>query len=330
MLDTRYSILDNGHRAVNQGVVGGSRVENRASSIWFVAVAVLVTASQVGTQELVPAAYTPAPYGVNLLSLATTYSSGDIAFAPSVPIEETTANIFASTLTYARTLKVAGRSATATVIAPYVIGDLEGIYIGEPASAERSGIGDVVFRGGINLYGGPAMSPKEFSTYRPRTLIGASLIVSVPTGQYDPAKLINIGTNRWSFKPEIGVVHVMGRWAIDAYVGAWFYTDNTDFFGGQTREQEPILSTQAHVRYLIKPGLWAAIDGNYWNGGQTTVGGVVNDDEQRNSRVGLTVSIKLSRSQSLRVAASRGAITRIGGDFASIGVSYGYSWLKKP
>ena len=283
-----------------------------------------------GAQELVPAAYTPAPYGVNLLSLATTYNSGDIALAPSVPIEEMNAKIFASTLTYARTLKVAGRSATATVIAPYVIGDLEGLYLGDPASAERSGIGDVVLRGGINLYGGPAMSPKEFSTYRPRTLIGASLIVSVPTGQYDPAKLINIGTNRWAFKPEIGVVHVMGRWAIDAYVGGWFYTDNTDFFGGMTREQEPMLSTQCHVRYLIKPGLWAAVDGNYWNGGQTTVGGVVNDDEQRNSRVGLTVSIKLGRSQSLRVAASRGAITRIGGDFSSIGVSYGYSWFTAP
>ena len=128
-------------------------------------------------QELVPAAYTPAPYGINLLSLATTYNGGDISFAPSVPIEETSANIFASTLSYARTLNVAGRSANVTVIAPYVIGELEGLYLGEPASAERSGIGDVVLRGGINLYGGRAMSPKEFQSFRPRTMIGTSLTV---------------------------------------------------------------------------------------------------------------------------------------------------------
>ena len=287
-------------------------------------------ATLTSAQELVPAAYTPAPYGVNLLSLATTYNSGDISFAPSVPIEDANANIFASTLTYARTLKVAGRSATVTVIAPYVIGDLEGIYIGEPASAERSGIGDVVFRGGINLYGGPAMSPREFSTYRPRTLIGTSLVVSGPTGQYDSSKLVNIGTNRWGFKPEIGVVHVMGRWAVDAYVGGWFYTDNTDFLGGLTRKQDPIFSAQVHVRYLFKKGFWGAIDGNFWSGGQTTVGGTVNDDKQSNSRVGLTLSKSLRRSHSLRVAASRGAITRIGGDFTSIGVSYGYSWVRKP
>ena len=194
---------------------------------------------------------------------------------------------------YARTLNIAGRSANVGVIVPYVLGDLEGLYLGEPASAERSGIGDMAFRGAINLYGGPAMSPKGVQHLRPRTLIGTSLIVKAPTGQYDSSKLINIGTNRWAFKPEIGIVHVMGRWAIDAYVGGWFFTDNTDFFGGLTREQDPILSTQFHVRYLFKPGLWAAIDGNFWNGGQTTVNGAVNDDEQRNSRVGLTVSIKL-------------------------------------
>ena len=284
----------------------------------------------VAAQELVPAAYTPAPYGINLLSLATTYSSGDIAFAPSVPIEETSANILASTLSYARTLNVAGRSANVMVIAPYVIGELEGVYLGEPASAERSGIGDVVLRGGINLYGGPAMSPKEFQSYRPRTMVGTSLTVIAPTGEYDPTKLINIGTNRWAFKPEIGVVHVMGRWALDAYVGGSFFTDNTDFFGGLTRKQDPILSTQVHVRYLFRPGLWGAVDGNFWRGGQTTVDGNVNDDKQHNSRVGLTVSISVGRSQSLRIAASRGAITRIGGDFISIGASYGYSWMKKP
>jgi hypothetical protein len=289
----------------------------------------MLPASISSAQELLPAAYTPAPYGINLLSLAATYNSGDLAFDPSGPIEDASAKIGFSTLGYARTLKVAGRSANIGVILPYVIGDLEGLYLGEQASAERSGLGDLVFRGAVNLFGAPAMSPKEFSTYRPRTLIGVSLIVKAPTGQYDPSKLINIGTNRWAFKPEIGIVHVMGRWAIDAYVGGWFFTDNTDFFGGLTREQDPMLSTQFHVRYLIQRGLWAAIDGNFWRGGQTTVNGAVNDDLQRNSRIGATVSMRLGRSQSLRIAASRGAFTRIGGDFSSIGVSYGYSWMRK-
>lgn len=291
---------------------------------------VAALSAPVSAQELVPASYTPAPYGVNVVSLATKYNTGDISFDPSQPIDVSDAKILGSSLGFARTLNIAGRSANVGVIVPYVLGDLKGLYLGEPASAERSGVGDMAFRGAINLYGGPAMSPKEFRTYRPRTLIGTSLIIKGPTGQYDPSKLINIGTNRWSFKPEIGVVQVLGQWAIDAYVGVWFFTDNTDFIGGLTRTQDPIYSTQAHVRYLFRPGLWAAVDGNFWIGGQTTINGVANDDEQSNSRVGATLSIPLGARHNLRVAVSAGAITRIGGDFNSVGVSYNYNWMAKP
>ncbi len=113
-------------------------------------------------------------------------------------------------------------------------------------------------------------------------------------------------------------------------MGAWFYTDNSDFFGGVMRTQDPIYSTQAHLRYLFKPGLWAAIDGNLWIGGQSTINGKANDDEQRNSRVGATLSIRLAAHHNLRIAVSVGAFTRIGGDFNSVGVAYNYNWMAKP
>ena len=289
----------------------------------FISAAITATA---GAQELVPAAYTPAPYGVNLVTLTSAYNNGDLAFDPSGPIEDASGKITATTLGYARTMNIAGRSANLGVIVPYVVGHLEGLYIGQQAHADRSGVGDVALRGAINLYGAPAMSSGEFRTYRPRTLIGASVVVRAPTGQYYPTKLINIGTNRWAFKPEVGFVHVMGRWAVDIYLGCWIFTDNTDFFNGLTREQDPILDSEFHLRYLFKRGLWASLDGNFWHGGQTTVNGVTNDDLQRNSRVGVTVSVPLNRGHSFRVAASRGAVTRIGGNFNSIGVTYCYSW----
>jgi hypothetical protein len=281
----------------------------------------------VAAQEMVPAAYTPAPYGLNLLTLTTTYSSGDLAFDPSAPISEADAKITSSAAGYTRTLKVAGRSANLGIFVPYVLGDIEGLYLGEPAAAERSGPGDLAIRAAVNLLGAPAMSPREFAAYRPRTLLGASLEIRAPIGEYDSSKLINIGTNRWSFKPEVGVVRVMGRWAVDAYLGAWLYTDNPDFFGGLTREQDPILSTQAHLRYAFGPRAWGALDGSFWRGGQTTIGGRVSDDEQKNSRIGVTLSLSLAPGHSLRIAVSRGAFTRIGGDFDSLGVSYNCTWL---
>ena len=290
----------------------------------------LVVASVAQTQELIPAAYTPAPYGVNFVGLGGLSSSGDLAFDRSGPIDDAKGDIWAATLTYARTLSLFKRSASATVILPYLVGDLEGFFLGEPALANRSGTGDLVMRLGVNLLGGKAMSPREFATYKPKTLLGVSLTVKAPTGQYDPTRLINIGTNRWSFKPEIGIVQVMGSWAVDAYVGAWFFTDNSDFFGGTTRKQNPVYSSEFHLRYLFRRGLWAALDTNFWYGGRATIDGQGGDDLQRNSRVGLTVSWNFRRSHNLRFAVSRGAFTRIGGDFDSFGLSYGYSWMKKP
>jgi len=291
---------------------------------------ILGAALDASAQELIPAAYTPAPYGGNFVGLSSTFNSGDLAFDPSGPIEEAKADIVASSFTYARTLNLFKRSATATVILPYVVGDLEGLYLGEPASANRSGTGDLVMRLGVNLYGAPAMSGPEFAAFKPKTMVGASLFVGAPTGQYDSTRLINIGTNRWSFKPEIGVVHVMGKWAIDAYVGAWLYTANTDFFGDTTRKQDAIYSAQVHLRYLIRRGLWAALDANYWYGGEATIEGVGSDDLQSNSRIGFTVSWQVWKQHNLRFAVSRGAFTRIGGDFNSFGLAYGYSWAKKP
>jgi len=219
----------------------------------------LVSLSTPGAaQELLPAAYTPAPIGINLITLTAGVSSGDLSFDPSAPIEDASARITAWSLNYGRTFGLLGRASTLTLIAPYVVGDLEGRYIGEQTAVERSGIGDAVVRLGVNLAGAPAMDRQEFSSYGPGTLIGASLLVRLPTGEYDPSKLINIGANRWGFKPEVGIVQVVGKWAFDAYVGGWIFTENSDFYGGRTRTQDPILSTEVHVRYFVARTFWAA------------------------------------------------------------------------
>jgi hypothetical protein len=308
------------------------QIVTRRGFLVFVVFVLLLAAgvAAVNAQELVPAAYTPAPYGINFVTLATAYNTGDLSFDPSGPISEANGRISLSNLGYARTFNLAGRAANIGIGVPYIKGHLEGLYIGEAAFADRSGLGDLGIRCAVNLFGAPAMSPLEFRDYRPRTLIGFTVSVWAPTGQYDPAKLINVGTNRWAFKTEFGFVQVMGRWAVDAYVGGSFFTDNSDFFGGLTREQDPIVSAQAHLRYAFSPKVWAAVDGNFWGGGQTTVEGITNEDRQRNSRIGATVALRLGSHHSLRIAASTGAITRIGGDFDSIGMSYGYSWMKKP
>ena len=178
----------------------------------------------------------------------------------------------------------------------------------------------------MNLYGAPAMPSKTFASYRQGTILGVSITVAPPLGQYDSTKLINLGTHRWSVKPELGVSRTFGRWVVEGMAGVWLFTDNTDFFGGRTRTQDRIVATQVHLTYKFKPNMWLAADANYFTGGRTTIDGKQNLDLQRNSRIGATFSTALTRHQAIRMSVSQGAYTTIGADFISVALGYNYAW----
>jgi hypothetical protein len=182
----------------------------------------------------------------------------------------------------------------------------------------------------VNILGGPALTPREFASARPDTVVGLSLAVSVPTGQYDPAKLINIGSNRWAVRPQLGASKTLGPWYLELYAGVWFFGDNTDFFGGALREQDPLGTVQAHVSYTFKPRLWLAADATFYAGGQTTLNGTERADTQSNSRVGLTLAVPLGRRSALKASWATGFTTRIGADFDTFGVALQTVWFGKP
>ena len=171
---------------------------------------------------------------------------------------------------YGRTFGVLGHQASAVLAVPYIWGDISGNVFEEARSVTRSGLGDIKLRLAVNLIGGEAMTPKEFMKRTPKTTLGASLSISAPTGQYDPDKLINIGTNRWAFKPEIGLTIPHGRWMFDVFAGVWLFSANPDFFGGVHREQDPMPTLQGHVSYTFRPQLWLALDSTYYFGGETS------------------------------------------------------------
>jgi hypothetical protein len=290
--------------------------------------ALLLTPVCASGQELEPGAYWPLPTGLNIVTAINSFSLGDLAFDPSAPIDDASATINATALAFTRAFSLAGRSANLGVVVPVIGGHLEGRYLGEPAEVGRLGLGDPRVRLAMNLYGVRAMTPKVFASYRQRTIVGVSLTVAPPLGQYDPKKLINLGSNRWSIKPELGLSRAYGRWVVDAMAGVWLFTDNTDFVGGRTREQRPIAATQVHVTFRFKRSMWLAADANYFTGGQTTIGGKRNLDLQRNSRIGATFSAALDRHQAIRMSVSRGAYTTIGADFTSIAFGYNYAWVR--
>ena len=252
-------------------------------------------------------------------------STGDLSFDPTLPVQDGNASLQTVFSGYARTLDFFGRSANVTVQVPYVWGDVSGIVSDVFQSVHRSGLGDPSVRFAVNLWGAPAMNPREFARYRQRTTLGASLVVVTPLGQYDPAKLINIGSNRWAFKPELGLSRRLGRWYLDFYAGVWLFAANSNY-QGRVRTQEALGSGQFHLSYNFRPRVWAAFDANFYAGGDTSLNGVRTDTFQRNSRVGGTVAFPLSRHNALKVSVSTGAVTRIGGAFTTVGFAYQYLW----
>jgi hypothetical protein len=228
---------------------------------------------------------------------------------------------------YGRTFDLFGRLASVTAAMPYAWGTIHGDVQDVAHSAERSGLADPEFRFAVNLLGGTALRPLEFLRHEPGTTLGASLTVSAPFGQYDPSKLVNLGTNRWAIKPELGFSQPIGNWFYEFYAGVWLFTTNENYFGGQIRRQDPLASFQTHIVYTVKSRLWAAFDFTYYAGGSTTVNGQSQNDRQDNTRGGLTLALPVTLHQSLKLTYARGVTTRIGSQFETIGVAWQWLWF---
>ncbi len=276
-------------------------------------------------QELEPRAYRTIPVGLNFVLFTYIFSSGNVVTDVASPVQDLDLNLSIATVSYLRSLGLFGRSSSFTISVPYGFISGSGRLQGELVSDSRSGAADTRMRLLVNLLGGPAMSPKEYAEFGQRRNMGASVTVIAPSGQYDPTRFVNFGTNRWSFKPEIGYSSIRGRWILDAAVGVWFFTTNDNFVGAK-REQDPIGSFQAHLSYNIKPRFWLALDANYFTGGRTTINGEDKADLQKNSRIGLTLSLPLRPRHSLRLAAETGAFTSVGADFDRVRISYLFGW----
>jgi hypothetical protein len=283
-------------------------------------------------QQLEPRAYANLPIGLNFLIAGYAYSHGDVLFDPSLPVSDAKAKVNTLLLGYVRSLDIGGNSGSIGLVLPYAgvhaSGQITSSGQTEPqaASVTRSGFGDPALRLAVNFYGAPALSPAKFREYQQDTIVGASLVVIAPWGKYDGDKLVNIGTNRWSFKPEVGVSQALGPWILEAALGVTFFTDNDDFFGGHTRKQDPLYAAQTHVIYYFDPGLWGALDLTYYAGGRTSVDGALNNDLQQNSRWGGTLGKSFDPRNSLKAYFSSGVTARTGTKFTTAGIAWQYLW----
>ncbi|MFZ3374038.1 MAG: transporter [Chthoniobacterales bacterium] len=205
-------------------------------------VVVLASAGAARAQDLEPRAYVDTPVGLNFLVAGYAYSEGGVSTDASLPIQgaQLTQNNFF--LAYARSLNVFGQCGKIDIILSFSQLSGSALVAGHPMEREVTGSTDPRFRFSVNFYGAPALSMEDYQSYRQNIIAGASIQVTVPASQYDSSKLVNIGTNRWSFKPGLGISKAIGKFKLELSTDVTFYTNNGDFFGGNTLEQDPIYS----------------------------------------------------------------------------------------
>lgn len=284
---------------------------------------------QLHSQDLEPRLLSAVPTGGNFTIVSYGYSAGNILLDNSLPIKDLNAGLNNFVVAYARSAKLFSRLAKFDFIVPYSFGTFEGVVNASDSSTSRNGIGDPLLRLSIVLIGTKAMGIEEFQkTGQKRFNLGAFVRIRPPLGQYDPSRLINLGANRWAVKTGLAASYIFGKkFVLEAHANSWFFTENKEFFNGNTLKQKPLLSTQVHATYIYKPGIWLAVSLGKSFMGETVLNGVEKNDEQNSSRFGAAFAFRLNQRNALKLGFTSGISTRYGSDFTSLLIAYQYMWF---
>jgi hypothetical protein len=257
-------------------------------------------------EELEPRRWAHLPIDKNFLGGGYAYTEADINFDPVLKIENGKMERHTWAAKYIRTFALFEKSARIDLLQAYQEGRWTGLLEGVPASVKRSGWSDTNLRFAINLYGAPPLQGKEYAAYRAarevETIIGAGLSVEFPTGNYMDDKLINLGTNRFTFRPQFGVLHSWGNWSLETTGLVALYTDNNEFFNENKLEQDPLYIIHCHLIYTFRPGVWAGVSGGYDYGGKSTVNGTNKNDLKQELAWAFSFGFPVSRHLGVKMS----------------------------
>jgi len=303
--------------------VAGGSVRRAIGTVAAGLLAALLTAGAASAQELEPRAYSPSPVGTTFLVITATHSTGGVFTDPSVILKNVEAQLDIGGVGIGHSFALLGKSALVLGVVPITWAAASGEVGENRRETSRRGLADSRVKLSVNLAGAKPMRPAEFVRAPRRPILGASVTIIPPLGQYDPAKLINLGSNRWAFKPEVGLSVPVRRWTFDSYAGVWLFTDNQRYYpGGAARHQDAVVALQGHVSYTLYRRAWVAGNATWYAGGRSSVDGVLASGAYSNTRFGVTLAVPVASRQSIKVAYSTGAATRLGADFRTVTVGW--------
>lgn len=302
---------------------------NKHLLLTAVAAALLSAASSVSAQFADPRAYENSPVGINQFELGYAYVRANASLDPSLVIPEAKFNLNQGFIDYTHYQGLLHRMTWVEAGVP--VAGLSGAISGTSISGSVNGAGDSSYQFAALVMGGPALSPAQFETYQPATTLGVSLSMTAPTGLYRSGKILNLGSYRWSFKPEVALSHPFGpqqRWVVDTYANAYFYTNNSSYQGSETLHQAPLPGLEEHISYSFNDRLWASLDTRYSFHGTTFVDRLDQNNPQQNFILGTEMNISFNSRNSLVIELAKALVHQNGPALTGFSVRYDYTWGK--
>jgi hypothetical protein len=265
--------------------------------------------------------------GINQLEFGYAFGHGNASIDPSLTITGASLNLNQLTIDYTRYFGLLHHLMWVEAAIP--VARLGGAITGTSIEGSTTAAGDSSYALAMLLKGGPALTPAQFADYIPTTALGASLTVTAPTGEYTADRVLNLGSDRWSFKPEIALSRPFGleqKWQLDAYANASFYTDNTSYRGREILRQEPLVGLEGHISYSFTESLWLSFDTRYSFRGATFVNGADQNNAQQNVIVGSEMNVSINSRHSLLFEIGKVAVHQNSPDVVGFSVKYDYTW----
>jgi hypothetical protein len=271
-----------------------------------------------------PRQFWPAPVGTDVFTVSGIYTRSNTVVDTSIIFPNLDIDTVVLAPSYSRFFGIGNTLVQATVAVPYAWADVKvsESRTGIDRNPRRDGLADAYAHLTVGVLNAPALSPKEYAAFMGRENPGVVVMglagLFAPTGAYDTDRVVNIGTNRWTFRAGVPITaRLSDSWApgrttsFEVLPTLDVFTPNNnpaepefdfDVRGlplgraltrllpkpSQTT-QDPLAALEMHITHDLSKTLWVSLDSYSKVGGNTWADGESNDNQQLWTALGGTI-----------------------------------------
>ena len=243
-----------------------------------------------------PRVHSPRPVGFNALVLnGVSLQDANRTFDPSLiqPFSRFDTNIL--NLLYVRTSAVKDRHVMWMGMLRGGQSTRQAIVEGGREISSSTGLADPFIGVSVNLAGLPPLEGEAFRNYSHGLKINLLMGATLPLGEWDNRNVINLGSNRWSFRFALPITRPItglgGRaGSLELIPNLVVFTENKD----RNLKQNMLFTLEGHATQNFSARTWGSLGILYTAGGKTSVGGTTTNGSQQSLALSATLGFNFA------------------------------------